>query len=170
MLVMFRGHFLMEVLGADWTQNSAGVAQFVHRLEDIMRRKLGPDVALPRIIFSDRGPGMYQTSTGHITREYHKALCDTGFRAYAGTDASQQPADQPDVYPHETVAAWIRYFQKRHPVPKHDDLDVMEESFRDQCRECMDWINSKYNVEGIHQAFPERIQELIDAEGERLPH
>ena len=55
-------------------------------------------------------------------------------------------------------------------MPKHDDLDVMEESFRDQCRECMDWINSKYHVEGIHQAFPERIQELIDAEGERLPH
>ena len=54
-------------------------------------------------------------------------------------------------------------------MPK-DDLDIMEATFRRNCTECMDWINSNYDVEGLHQKFPERIQELIDNEGERLPH
>jgi len=75
----------------------------------------------------------------------------------------------PDVFPHETAAAWIWYYQKRHPVPKAD-IDTMEATFRNNCRDCMDWINSKYNVSGLHEKFPERIQELIDNEGDRLPH
>ena len=79
-------------------------------------------------------------------------------------------ADQPAVYPHETVAAWIRCYQRRHPVPKHDDLDVMETSFVNNCNQCMQWINSKYDLEGVHRKFPERIQEGLDSEGERLPH
>jgi len=35
---------------------------------------------------------------------------------------------------------------------------------------CADWINSHYNVAGVHQKFPERLQELVDNEAERLDH
>ena len=112
---------------------------------------------------------MYQTSSAHITKEYHRALKETGFRAYAGDDASDQPADMPDVFPHETAAAWIRYYQKRFPVPK-DDLDVMEAAFSANCTECMAWINGRYDVEGLHQKFPVRLQELVDNGGDRLSH
>ena len=50
------------------------------------------------------------------------------------------------------------------------DLDTMEAAFRESCRECTVHINGYYDVSGLHQKFPERVQELIDNEGDRLPH
>ena len=54
-------------------------------------------------------------------------------------------------------------------MPK-DDIDAMEASFRVACKECTQWINTNYAVVGLHQKFPERLQELSDNEGDRLPH
>ena len=54
-------------------------------------------------------------------------------------------------------------------MPK-DDSDAMESSFRVACKERTQWINTNDEVAGLHQKFPERLQELSDNEGDRLPH
>jgi hypothetical protein len=169
MIVMVRGHVHFEILGDRWVQCGAGMADFVGRLEGICKQYLDSDEALPRIVFSDRGPGFYQSSTGHIVREYWEALNLHGFRPYAGTDASLQPADMPDVFPHETAVAWARNFFKKHPIQK-EDLDDMERALRARFKECAKFINKNYDVEGLHKQFPTRFQELIDRQGDRLTH
>ena len=76
---------------------------------------LGQGEALPRVICSDRGPGFYQSSTGHIVGAYKEAAKQHGFRPYAGDDASLQPPDIPDVLLHETAVASARFFQEARP-------------------------------------------------------
>ena len=70
---------------------------------------------MSRVILLDRGPGLYQASTGHIVGDYYDALKQNGFRAYAGADASKQPPDMPDVFPHETAVAWTRVYLEKDP-------------------------------------------------------
>ena len=70
---------------------------------------------LPRVVCSDRGPGFYQSSTGHIVGAYANAAKEHGFRPYAGSDASGQPPDVPDVLPHETAVAWLWNFTSPWP-------------------------------------------------------
>ena len=80
------------------------MADVVARLPGVLTRLLGPEASWPRVIFSDRGPGFFVSSTGHIVKAYRKALKKYGFRTYQGEDASGQPADLADVFPHETAA------------------------------------------------------------------
>ena len=42
-------------------------------------------------------------------------------------------------------------FQRRRPAPKHDDLGVMAAAFRNNCKERMQWMNIKHDVEGVHK-------------------
>jgi hypothetical protein len=42
-------------------------------------------------------------------KAYGKALQKYGFRTYQGEDASGQPADMADVFPHETAAGCKMY-------------------------------------------------------------
>ena len=166
-IVMFRGFVHFEIMGDDWVQCGAGMAEFVSRLEGICKQYLRREESMPRIVFSDRGPGFYQSSTGHIVREYYNALKMHGFRAYAGTDASKQPPDMPDVFPHETGVAWARNYQRKHPVPK-GDLDDMEAALGAQLEEASEFINKNYDVVGLHKQFPTRYRELVKGEGDRL--
>ena len=94
-----------QVMGDDWEQTGAGMAVFIARLPKILRKMVGAEEALPRIVFSDRGPGFYQGSTGSIVNAYCTALREHKFRAFAGENALWQPADMPDLFMHETVAA-----------------------------------------------------------------
>ena len=119
---------------------------------------------------TDRGPGFYQSSTGHIVGEYKRALDETGFRALMGDDASQQPPDVPDVLLHETVAGWMKkYLQKEH-FNRTDSLEKNQERLVQTMAECKSFINKEYDVDGLCRAFPKRLQELIDEGGQRLRH
>ena len=167
-IVMFRGKVHFEIMGDRWQQNGGGMAEFVGRLEGILQRHLGRGAVLPRIVFSDRGPGFYQSSTGHIVGAYFNALKDHGFRAYAGTDASKQAPDMPDVFPHETAVAWARQYMRKHPLHKEAGMAAMEEELADRLAECAKYITKNYNVDALCQSLPHRLQELVDGEGERL--
>ena len=167
-IVMFRGVVHYEIMGSEWKQTGAGMAEFVGRLDSVLTKSLGRNVPLPRIIFSDRGPGFYQGSTGHIVGEYFNALKEHGFRAYAGVDASKQPPDMPDVFPHETAVAWTRYYLKKHPLHAEAGVDAMEDELGKTLKACSKYIMKHYEVSDLCKAFPRRIQELIDGEGERL--
>ena len=169
-VVLCRGRVHIEVVGPDWQQTAAGMAEFVDRLPTVLRKMVGVGEALPRVIASDRGPGFYQSSTGHICREYAAALGNHGFRPFATEDASHQPPDVPDVLPHETAVAWIRTYLKKHPFSRTGSLDDQETAVRAMFAECTEHINASYDVEGLCRSFPRRLQALVDNGGLRLRH
>ena len=169
-VVLARGKVRFVVMDDNWQQNGDGIAAFIAKLPDTLRTMLGRGATLPRVICSDRGPGFYQSSTGHIVGAYFNAAKQHGFRPYAGIDASGQPADIPDVLPHETAVAWARTYFKKHPVAKGAGVADMERQFRAILEQCAQHINAEYDVGGLCKAFPTRLRELIAAEGERLSH
>ena len=106
-VVLARGKAAVIVLPADWTLDGAGMADVVHQLCGTLRRMLGSGVHLPRIIFTDRGTGMY-TPAGHMVEAYGSALKKAGFRTFWGLDATPQSLDMPDLLLHETAVALLR--------------------------------------------------------------
>ena len=108
------------------------MSKFMARLQQIRTDMVDDGGTLPRVVCSDRGPGFYQTSTGHITKDYAQALHQHGFRAFAGADASKQPPDLPDLLLHEKAVAWIKGCLKKHPFSG----GVLWTSNRSSSRKC----------------------------------
>ena len=125
---------------------------------------------LPRVVFTDRGPGLYQASSGHIVKQYYAALQEAGFHPFAGVDASWQPADLPDILPHETVAGWCRPFFSKHPFRRTTSLEENERRFLEMLAPCEEHINTNYAVAGLCRSFPARLRELQSLQGGRLRH
>lgn len=98
------------------------------------------------------------------------ALAKAGFRAFAGSDASKQPPDVPDVLPHETVAGWVRKYMKQRPFRRTEDMAENEQRFRQTMTACAKHINANFDVESLCRSFPKRLQELEAAKGSRLRH
>ena len=169
-VMVTRGRIHIEVMGGAWRQIGKGMAEFVDRLPAALVKMVGAEEALPRIVFSDRGPGFYQGSTGHIVREYADALEAQGFRPYAGADASTQPPDIPDVLPHETAVAWIRNFLRKRKFSRSGSLDTQEEKLRELLLACERHVNSNHDVDGLCRSFPERLKKLVAKKGDRLSH
>ena len=114
-IVLTRGCVRLPIMPIDWTQTGHGVAEFIDDLPGMLRDMFGDAMSPPRCIASDRGPGLYQASSGTIVAAYREALQRNGFHPFAGEEAKWQPPDIPDVLLHETVAAWVRAFFRRHP-------------------------------------------------------
>jgi hypothetical protein len=158
------------VMRDGWLQTGTGMGEFLQKLEAKLQQMAGRNARLPRTLCSDCGPGFYQGSTGHIVVEYRDALQLTGFRAYAGEDASKQPSDMADFWPHETAVSWIRAYMKKHPLQKGKGVAQMREDFVTTMDECMRHINAKYDVNGLCRSFPKRLAEMRLSKGERLKY
>ena len=168
-VVLFRGFVRFVVMPDSFTQTGAGVAMFVDGLEKVLKKSLGNTTPLPRIVFTDRGPGLYQGSTGHIVKKYNDALKRNGFRPYAGCDASNQPSDIADCLPHETAVAWARNYLKKRPLDKKRGLEDMREQLVDVLADAENHVNSNYNVEKLCKGTSnERMRKLRKKEGDRL--
>eukprot|EP00973_Karenia_brevis_P024110 3327897-Karenia_brevis.AAC.1 len=126
--------------------------------------------ALPRVVCSDRGPGFYQTTTGHITKQYAQALQQHGFRTYAGADASHQPPDLPDVLLHETAVAWIKAYLRKYPFSRRGTLDNQQVKLEKLLRDCTAFINANYDVQGLCYSFPQRLEKMVARGGDRLKY
>ena len=118
----------------EFNQTGEGMAIMVGKVTEILKSMLSNDAALPRIVFTDRGPGFYQGSTGHIVKTYEAALKQHGFRIFEGPDASAQPADIPDCLPHETAVAWARSFMKKRPLKRRSIASMNLLRDRPPCR------------------------------------
>ena len=126
---------------------------------------------MPRVVFTDRGPGFYEGSTGHIVRAYADALKRHGFRPYAGLDASKQPADIPDCLPHETAVAWARGYMKKHPFDRRKGLEGMNEQLTQLLAEASAHINANYDVDKLCRGeFMQRMRALSERKGDRLKY
>ena len=122
----------------------------------------------PSIVFVDRGPGFYVPNSGAIPRAFKAALEETELKAYYGDCAAAQPGNMQDVLLHETAVSWMRYREARcrPQIPWQEtpaDLGV-------RLRKCCQEINDKLDVEGLCRGWPKRVQEVVDAQGDRITH
>ena len=142
----------------------------MNELPALLGRLLGHPPSLPRTIFTDRGPGFYQASSGTIVAAYKEALAENGFKPFAGGEAKWQPPDLPDVLLHETAVAWVRGFFKKRPFKVKKKVKHNPTLFEKMLRQCELHINKNYDVTGLCKAFPRRVEALIKAKGDRLRH
>ena len=169
-VVLTRGQVFLKMMPTDWEQTGHGMAEFIEDLQVLLKGGLTENKKLPKVIVTDRGPGLYQASSGTIVAAYKEALLENGFRPFAGDEAKWQPPDLPDVLLHETVVAWVRAFFKKHPFKTVSNVRENQKLFAKLLKQCEAHINANYEVSSLCRAFPRRIAELIASRGDRLMH
>lgn len=165
-MVLARGVVHVEVMPEGWQVNGDGMATFVRQLPALLRKMLG-NTPLPRMLFTDRGTGMY-TPPGKVVAQFHRAVIDAGFKVFWGEDASVQSPDMGDVLLHETAVAWFRKRMRKEP-PAGAPWEETQRDWGVRARRAVAAINENYKVSALCREFPQRLQALVDGEGERLP-
>ena len=168
-VIVSRGVVHLCPMEEDWAQTAQGMASMVDKLDGILRKMLGASAHVPRVVFTDRGPGFYQGSTGSICTAYKEALGRHEFRPFAGNNATWQPADMPDLFPHERVVSWVRLYFKKHPFSRSADIDANCAAFLKTLKAAEKHINDNYDVAGVCSGVPAKVELLIEKKGERLP-
>ena len=164
--VLVRGKLHVELLPAAFPgETPEGAAIMVAMIPRILNARF-PNAAKPRIVFTDRGRGFYHPSTGTITDEYREALRAHGLRPFAGEDASAQPGNISDVLLHETAVAWLRHLLCR-SLPAQPWKESRED-FATRICQAARHVNADYEVNDLCNEFPERLQELVDLQGDKL--
>ena len=166
LMVLARGKVSVHVLPEDWAVNGVGMATAVRSLVQVLRRSLGSDAQLPRVLFTDRGTGMYVPS-GRIVHVFNKAVTESGFRTFWGEDAAKQSPDMGDLLLHETAVSWFRS-QMRREKPKKLPWEETRDEWEARAKVCVRRINAKYNVDGLCHQFLERLQQCKKQKGGRL--
>ena len=138
----------------------------IGKLQGILNVRF-PGANKPKIIMSDRGPGFYVPSTGYITDDYKASCHRHGLRPLMGDDASKQSGDSQDVMLHETAVAWLRTLLKR-SLPR-EPWNETRDAFETRLKAQTQYVNDNYNVDNLSRELPERLEELIRREGDRLP-
>ena len=165
--ILTRGKLHIEFLGADFPgETPEGAAILVARVRAALNIRFQAAASAPKLLFTDRGQGFFIKNSGKITPEYKAALAEHSLKAYYGDDASVQPGKMGDVLLHETAVSWIRYRERRCRIAKPWE-ETMEEVVT-RMKGIVQKINDDLDVEGLCRQFPRRVQELIDAEGDRL--
>jgi hypothetical protein len=141
-------------------------ASAMRRLPRLLRGMLGADARLPRVVFTDRGTGMY-TPMGRVVGACEAALQEGGFRTFWGGDASDQAADMPDLLLHETAVAIFRA-RMRKEVPACLPWQETPEQWTARARKVVRGINAECDLAGLCREFPARLQSCVDAQGDRL--
>ena len=94
------------------------------------------------------------------------ALQDHGLKDFNAGSAARQPGNLQEVMLHETSVAWIR---RRETVTQlRQPWTETVEQFSTRMRGIVQHINAKFDVEGLCRELPDRVQDVIDAEGGRI--
>ena len=164
--LLTRGKLHTELLPSDFAgERPENVAILVDKIPAIVNARF-PGQNKPRVVMSDRGPAFYHTGSGQITPEYKAALQSNGLRPMMGDDARVQSGDSQEVMLHETAVAWLRR-RLALTLPAKPWLETREE-FGSRLKQCAQHVNDTYDVESLCRDFPQRIDELIEREGNRL--
>ena len=167
-IIFTRDQVRLPIMDMGWKQNGVGMAKAVPVLDKLLDGMSGSSPK-PRVVFSDRGPGFYNTGNGIITKAYRTALEKHNFRPFAGNDASHQPADIADILLHESVAAGIRKYFKGHPIKWTEDQDKNLKLFAEKLKSCEKHINKNHNLKSLSLSFPNRVKKLVKEKGRRQP-
>ena len=62
----------------------------------------------PRVLFTDRGNGFFNSGTGAVTNGYRDALKNHNLRSFFKDSAAVQPGELQEIMLHETAVAWMR--------------------------------------------------------------
>ena len=101
-------------------------------------------------------------------KAYAKPSRCTFFRTYQGEDASGQPADLADVFPHETAASWTRTYLREHPFDRNGSLHEQERRFTAALAACGRKANAEYDVAGLCSRLPDLWRKSVARGGDRL--
>ena len=105
---------------------------------------------------------------GFIAGACEQALADAGFKAYWGADARTQSPDMPDVLLHETAVGMFRKRLRREKPVVAPWLESVEQ-WSERAGKVVQHMNANYDLDGLCRRFPERLNELLQNSGERLP-
>ena len=125
-----------------------------------------PGRAPPRTVFTDRGSGFYQPSSGNITEGYRRALREHNLKAFFPDDASVQPGQLQDLMLHETAVSWMRE-RLAQTVPKKPWEESLDQ-YRVRLKSCAAHINATYQVSALCRELPQRLAALRALAGDRL--
>jgi hypothetical protein len=165
--ILTRGKLHVELLGEDFPgETPEGAAMLVAKVRAALNVRFQAAADAPNLLFTDRGQGFFHINGGRITDEYKAALREHNLKSYCGDDASRQPGNCQEMMLHETSVAWIRYREAR-TLPRQPWTETVAE-FRTRLKGICEHINTKHDVDGLCRAFPQRLQMLVDAEGDRI--
>ena len=116
----------------------------------------------PKLLFTDRGNGFYNSGTGKITARYKAALREHGLKAFFGADAAVHLGQLQEVMLHETAVWWMRV-RLAQTLPKKA-WEETTAAYASRLKACASYINDHHNVEGLCKALPGRL-ELLRATG-----
>ena len=163
--VLCRGKVHLEILGDKFPGETAeGASQLVAKVRKAVNIRFQGDDK-PVTIFTDKGRGFFDGRTGAITKEYKEALARHDFKAYYPSK-SDQPGKLSEVMLHGTVVAWVRNREKV-TLPREPWRETREE-FAVRLRGICDYINQHYDVEGVSNSFPKRLELLVEKKGDRI--
>ena len=77
-----------------------------------------------------------------------------------------QPGNSQEVLLHETAVSWIRYRESKNRTRKPWDESVLQ--FGTRMKALVQDINDNLDVDGLCKELPDRLQQVIDAEGDRI--
>ena len=165
-ILLARGQVAVRVLPVEWQLNGEGMADVASSLTAWLRDLLGPDAPLPRVVFTDRGTGMYSPA-GHILPRYDRALRAAGLRPFFGADATAQAPDMGDLLLHETAVSWVRN-RLRRIRPQRVPWEETIAQWASRMSEAVAYANTHHKVDDLCRAFPDRLSKCIAVGGGRL--
>ena len=164
--ILVRGKFHIEALPDNFPgETEEGAETMVAKVRAALNIRFQGGNA-PKVLFTDRGNGFYDSGSGVITAGYRNALAQHGLKAFMRENAARQPGQLQEVMLHETAMAWVRQRLKR-TVPSQPWKETVEE-YRTRLKSVAAYINANYNVEGLCRELPLRIKLLLEAEGDRI--
>ena len=146
-------------------ETGEGAATVAAMIPSFLKRRLPRARRLPRVVVSDRGRGFF-TSRGAITKKYAKALEEAKLRPFTGDDASEQPANIPDLFLHEVATAWIRK-REQQTKPAKPWLETRK-AFAKRMAGIVRDINKCCDVAGLCRSFGNLLQQVVDRQGDKL--
>ena len=154
-------------------ENQIGAGMCIDRLPGMLDKMLGKDSSKPRTLFSDRGPGFYHRRWGVITSEYDAACQRHGFKPWAGAQAKigphAQPPDIADVLLHETAISTLRLRIAKSNATLREPWSETPLEFKARMGELVKAMNETCDFAKLCKGFPERLQALVERQGDRLP-
>ena len=152
-----------------WQPDSKGMATFVGELPKILKRMLGKKARKPKVLFTDRGAGMYIPRTGEVTGKYKAAIKNHGFRLYSGNNAKEygQPSDVADILLHKTAIACFKMNLKRTRPQTKPWLET-HEMFTKRVAGVVKEANAKCDFRELCCEYPTRLEKLKEKKGDRL--